>query len=458
MWKKSLKYVLPLIICLVFLIAFIPGCKQAATTTAPTSPTASVSPTHPKPADYDTRKSIVFGGARPVSGPMAIFEQTSFGPIYKMWVNDVNAAGGLYVAEYGRKLPIELKIEDDGSDLGTSQRLIEKLILEDKIDFLLPNCSTAFLYASAPIANKYGKVYVTGEGGATTLTAMLPTLPYVFCSLNYADYYQLPVLADTLAAKGVKKAALVYLNDLHGIEYDHTAYSEFTRVGISIVMNEAIPPFTTDVEVVMKEAKASGADVFCGFVYPPSTEALVKEAIALDYNPSAMVLGPGCSAEYFKCDLTTDVVQGLTGFGAFNRKSSAALNTYVDHFVSVYGPAGLSVFNDDLGMIDWWGSAIYYAALQCLQQAIEKAGTLDNSVVKDVMATNHFQTIYGDTWFYRPGGTVGGGILAKECHPGEIGQWQAGIYEVVGYDGINTLLPSYKITASYIYPKPAWPK
>jgi branched-chain amino acid transport system substrate-binding protein len=410
-----------------------------------------------KPADYDTRTSIVFGGARPLTGPLQIFEQTSFGPCYKLWVNDVNAAGGIYVKAYGRKLPITLKIYDDTSDLGTSTQLLEKAILQDKVDFLIPNCSTAFLYASAPIANKYQKVYVTGEGGATTLTAMLPQLPYVFCTLNYADYYQVPVLADTLAKAGAKTAAIVYLNDLHGIEYDHTAYSEFTRVGINIVMNEAVPPYTQDVELVMKEAKASGADVFCAFVYPPTTMAVVGEAMALDYNPNAIVIGPGSSAEYFRL-IFGDAVNGIIGFGAFNRQSSPALNTYTDHFIDFTKDDAQKMFGAPEGMLDHWASAIFYAGLQCLQQAIEKAGTLDNTKVAEVLATSHFTTIFGDTWFYRPGGTVGGGILAKECHPGEIGQWQNGVFQVIGYDGVTAILPHYVITAPIVYPKPAWPK
>ena len=70
------------------------------------------------------------------------------GPIMQMWADDVNARGGINVG--GKKLPVELKIYDDTSDLGTSTRLIEKLILEDKVDFLIPPCSTAFLYAYRP--------------------------------------------------------------------------------------------------------------------------------------------------------------------------------------------------------------------------------------------------------------------------------------------------------------------
>ena len=57
------------------------------------------------------------------------------------------------------------------------------------------------------------------------------------------------------------------------------------------------------------------------------------------------------------------------------------------------------------------------------------------------MATSHFNTVLGDTWYEN-------GLMAKESHPAEIGQWQNGVIELVGGN---------KTTADLIYPKPAWP-
>jgi len=384
------------------------------------------------------KDKIVIGAARPVSGPLAQIGDFAMGPIMTMWSEEVNAAGGLDVA--GKKMPVELKIYDDTSDLGTSIRLIEKLILEDKVDFLLPNCSTAFLYASAPLANKYKYVYLGAEGGCTTLTDMLPELPYVFGVLNYSDYYQIPVLAEVLAAQGVKTAAIIYINDLHGVEYYHTSLSEFMKAGIQIVMAEAVPPYSEDVELVLKAARDSGADALCAYVYPPTTIAVPGQAAAIGYNPKAMVLGPGVNFEFFKDIYGAEMLEGLIGFGAFNKKSSPALSEWIDKFIDRFG----------LGAMDWWGGAFYYAALECFGQAIEKAGSLDNTKVRDVMASEHFDTILGDTWFDMTAGGEGGGLLSKDCHPGQVGQWQDGTYEVIG--------PSDKVTTSkVVYPKPGWP-
>jgi ABC-type branched-subunit amino acid transport system substrate-binding protein len=151
----------------------------------------------PAPAATATKvpvkDKIVVGMSRPLSGPLAVIGDSAFKPIYETWVKEVNAARGVMVQEYGKKLPIELKVYDDKSDVGTMTRLTEKLIVEDKVDFLWPGCGTSFIFAQAPIANKYGYVLVTAEGGATSIKDMLPSLPYVFVTLSFSDWYQLRV-------------------------------------------------------------------------------------------------------------------------------------------------------------------------------------------------------------------------------------------------------------------------
>jgi branched-chain amino acid transport system substrate-binding protein len=205
-------------------------------------------------------------------------------------------------------------------------------------------------------------------------------------------------------------------------------------------MAEAVPPYSEDVELVLKAARDSVADILCAYVYPPTTMAVVGQAMAIGYSPNAMVLGPGANFEFFKDIFGEQILEGLIGFGAYNSKSSTELADFIDNFIDSFG----------LAYMDWWGGAFYYAALECFGQAIEKAGSLDNAKVREVMASEHFETILGDTWFDMTADGEGGGQLAKECHPGQVGQWQDGIFEVIG--------PADKATSSkVIYPKPGWP-
>jgi branched-chain amino acid transport system substrate-binding protein len=385
------------------------------------------------PMDAFAKDSIVFGAARPVSGGFAVFESSVYGPIYRMWIKEVNKKGGIFVKEYGKKLPIEVKVYDDKSDMGTMTRLLEKLIVQDKVDFIFGPCSTAFTFSAAAIAHKYQKVLLGAEGGATSLEKNLAKWGNVFITLNYSNRYQMPALADIFAEVGVKTVAIMFIEDLHGIEYQSQATAEFAKKGIDVVLMKGIPPDTKDVSPILKAAKAANVDAFCSFAYPPNNYLLVGQAKELGINFNAFLIGPG--GEFGDLGMIVggkDVAHGIMHEGAFNRKSSKAVNDFIDLFLK-YEP---------ITNLNWWGDVYYWAGLQCLEQAIERAGTLDNVKVAKVLSTEKFDTVLGKTWFKD-------GLIAKECHVGEIGQWQNGQSEVIDV--------GKKRTAKPIYPKPNWP-
>jgi branched-chain amino acid transport system substrate-binding protein len=396
--------------------------------TAAPEPTAA-------PTVLPAKESIVVGMSRPLSGPLAIIGDSAFRPVYETWVPRVNDEGGIYVEEYGKKLPIELIVYDDTSDPATMARLTEKLILEDKVDFLWPASGTAFVFAQAPIANKYGYILVTAEGGATQIKEMLPSLPYVFVTLSFSDWYQLPVLADLLASKGAETAYVTYIADLHGIEYSGVAGIEFPKKGIEIVGSKSLPPDIKDLSPVIKAADASGADVFCCFAYPDQVLPATGTSIELGYNPKAWIGGPGVNFGFFHAAFGP-MVEGMMGFTCFARGQTPELDELAD---ILYEGKPEEVH-------DWWGHPFYWAGLDMWKGAIEKAGTLDQEVIREVIASasadDPVETVLGPTWFEN-------GLLAKEAHAGEIGQWINGVYEVVG--------PVDKATADFVYPKPPWP-
>lgn len=374
------------------------------------------------------RDKIVVGMSRPLTGPLAIIGDSAFRPIYETFVPEVNAAGGINVG--GKQLPIETIIYDDTSDVATMTRLTERLILEDKVDFLWPASGTSFIYAQAPIANKYNYLLVTAEGGASTLKEMLPSLPYVFVTLSFSDWNQLPVVAPMLAAKGARTAYIMYIADLHGIEYSGVAGIEFPKNGIDIVGVQSVPPDITDVSPVIRAAQASEADVFCCFAYPDQIMPAVGTSIELGFNPKAWLGGPGVNFGFFHTAFGP-MVEGILGFTSGSPKQSEALRILFDKLYT----------GKPEDVQDPWGHPLYWAGLEAWKQAIERAGTLDQTAIRDIMASEHFDTVLGDTWFEN-------GLLAKDCHMGEIGQWQNGVYEVVG--------PEDRGTADFIYPKPAW--
>jgi branched-chain amino acid transport system substrate-binding protein len=375
-----------------------------------------------------SKDKIIIGQAVSLSGPLATSNAVVSTPYYDLWVKDVNAEGGIYVKEYGKKLPVELLIYDDKSEIGTMTRLLEKLILEDKVDFILPPWGTANLFAAAPIANKYGYILIGGAGGAEKLKDL--RLPYFFQSLNFSEA-QVPVLAKIFIELGVKRVAMISHEDLHGVEYSGKAAPEFAKQGMNVVMKKTYPMGVKDLSTLLKQAKSLNVDAFIGFSYPDECMLITGQAIELGINFKVFALSVGPAFTFYRNAFGAKTVEGVIGGGAWNAKSSPGAKKFAEHYKEVKG--------EEMG--NYWGSIYFYSAMQHFKQAVEKAGTLDQKKIRAVMAKEKFDTALGPFWYDKRQISVN--------HPGEIGQWQKGVFEVID--------PGQKRTAPPIL-KPVWPK
>lgn len=375
------------------------------------------------------KDKIVIGQAISLSGPLAPGAGISGGPVWELWVEDVNKNGGIYVKEYGKKLPVELKRYDDKSDIGTMTTLLEKLILEDKVDFVFPPWSTAMLYAAAPVANKYHYILIGGPGGARKLKEL--NLPYFFQVLNFSTT-QAPAIADIYKEVGVKSVAVIYRADLHGIEYGKDAIPEFKKRGIAVKMDKSYPPDIKDVSPLLKEAKALDVDAFYCACYPDAGMLFTKQSIELGINFKSFFLTVlPFSPNLYRDNFGVNVVEGVMGGGAWNAKTSPGAKEFIAKYVAKWKVEP-----------DYWGGLFYWSSLEHFQQAIEKAGTLDQKKIRDIMAKEKFETSLGPFWYDKDRYFVN--------HPGEIGQWQKGIFEVIDVGKKRTAPPEY--------PKPPWPE
>ena len=434
-----------LILVLVFVGALLSGCNgsgsQSGDSSSPSSDSVlpsgdSAAPggdaaANDRPADYDTKTHINIGMPRPISGMYEVFEQTVFGPIWRMWRDEINADGGIYVAEYGKKLLLDIDVQDDMSDLDTVVRLSEKFMTEDHKDFVFPSCSTAILFAQAAVTNQHGYMLFSAEGGAAELGTLADKFPMFFCTANHS-VTQVPAMVDIFIEQGVKSVYISFLNDLYGVEYSGAAVPALAAAGIEVKGIRSIPFEMEDFTPILLEAQASGADAYIQLAYPDQNFPAVGQAMAIGYNPDVMLMGPGANMDALLWSFG-DAANGIMGFGGWNAKSTPAAAEYVDK-IHAYDPS--------VG-IDWWGMICYYTMLQIWQQAVEGAGTLDNAAVAAYMHANRFETIMGTVWF-------DGNEFAAECFLGNIGQWQNGVYEVID------VTPGRR-TADPIVPKPPWP-
>jgi branched-chain amino acid transport system substrate-binding protein len=415
MLSKVGKLALPLLLVLIMMATILPGCSSSSGT---------------------TKTEIVFGASRDMSGPQAGFEHYGSWPLFKMWAAEVNADGGLQVGN--KKLPVRLVEYDDASDTAACIRNYEKLCTQDNVDFLFGPTGTSMLFAAAPIANKYKKIMIGAEGGATTMEKNMTSLPYVFLTCNYSTRFQMPMFAKLCAEKGAKTAFVCYMNDLHGAEYNASFQGEAAMNGITILDAVSVPVTLTDINSVVQAAKAANPDIFCMFCYPNLNMLFLDAAPKLNFNPKILLIGPGANTGAF-LSIYGKLMNDIVLEGAWSPNSSASAKAFEAKVLA----------NSEIGPmnIDYWGAIVYYSAAQFIGQVITKAGTTDTEKVRQLMYTSHFTTAMGDFYFERFG-TDGGAMIAQAAYAGQIGQWQNGVFQVIDNDKHNT--------APMVYPKPAW--
>src|SRR4030081_1975318 len=95
---------------------------------------------------------VKIGAPLALTGPLA-YEPKKQNVIWKMWLAKANAAGGINVG--GKKLKAELVIYDYQSDGQRAGQLAEKLITDDKVDFLLAPFGSGHTKIVATIAERY---------------------------------------------------------------------------------------------------------------------------------------------------------------------------------------------------------------------------------------------------------------------------------------------------------------
>jgi branched-chain amino acid transport system substrate-binding protein len=382
--------------------------------------------------DKEAPETIVIGQVTSLTGPQAEGVQSTTGPIHEMWIEEINKKGGLYIKDYDKKIPVEYLKYDDESDIDKMKSLLKKMMLEDKVHFVLPPWSTTFHYEAALLTNQYGYILVGGAGSAIKLKEIISGLPYFFSVLNHADT-QMPAFADILEETGVKRVGILFVDVLFGIEYTATIVPELGLRDIDVVMlrdyHYLDPDIATVLADTMSEAMDLEVDAFLGFTYPDASFPAPGVAMELGFNPKVFSLAVGPSYAAFRDAYGNEAVEGIIGPGAWNTKTSKEAKVFAEKFIKRWDQEP-----------EYWGHLSYYSSLQFFEQAIEKAGTLDQAEIREIMSTSTFDTAMGPMKFEN-------GINVAST--GDMGQWQDGIFEVIG--------PDDKRTADTLFPKPEWP-
>lgn len=357
------------------------------------------------------------------TGPWTTGAQVSQEPNYLLWAEQQNAAGGLNVK--GSKRPIELVSSDDRSDVETCVRTYEKLMGSDKVDLVLPPWGSNANFAVAPLANRFGYPFIAPTALSRRLAEM--KLPYFFLMLQQPKS-MMDALVDMLKSQGAKTVAVVYVDDLFGLENYAALKVALGGTGMTIVEDKSYPLGVKDLGPVLRSIKDKNPDAFIGLTYPPDTILASRQSKEIGFNPKFFYASVGTAFQLYR-NVMQAGAEGVLGMGSWNAKTSPGAKAYFDAHVKKFGAAKEP---------DRWASGATWAALEILTAAVAKAG-LDKKAIRDFVAGGEHNTILGKIKF---AGSENVGT------PGTVGQWQKGEFEVVW--------PKANATAPLVPVKPNW--
>ncbi len=366
---------------LVFASLALAACGPKAT------PTEAPVPTQAPTEAPVVEKTAVVGFTASLTGKLNV-ESTRQNNGFQLWMDQVNAAGGIKLAD-GSVVKFESKSYDDESNKDRVQELYTKLVTEDNADFLISPYSSGLADASAVIAEQYGKIMITT--GAASDSTYQKGYTLVYQAYTPASKY-LTGSVDLLATldAGAKKIAIVHENDKFSSDVAAAAEAYAISQGYEIVMNEGYDTGTTDfapiinkipadVDAVMGGGHFADGQQFAKSLFDKGINAKFVSLLVAPPEPTFAEIG--------------DAAFGIVGPSQWEPLAA---------FTPDYGPTGaefVEAYKAAYGEEPSYHAAGGYVAGLILQKGIELAGSLDAAAIKAALDSVDMMTFFGHIKF-----------------------------------------------------------
>ena len=359
------------------------------------------------PAVAKEREEIRIGAPIPVTGILSMIglEQKW---AYEQAFADINRKGGIYVKEYGKKLPVKLIIADAESDPGKAVAAVERLVRIDKVDMLLSSQTSPLVIPTSVAAEKLKVFYHT--------TTCLPPLwsPHkfkwstlFFTDLGHFSIHVYEILNAIKESDRPKRLALLMEDTADGRALGGAFRNGAIGMGYKFVFDEAWMVGAKDYSSQILKLKAKKVDGIILFGTPSDCVTFVRQSKEFRYRAKFLHGFKGTWGTEFWDTLDTDA-QYILADGFWSEDFPFPGNKEL----------GKMYYQDNKKQSVSIG--MFYALCQTLFSAIEKAGTLDGAKVREAVLSTQFKgTTMGDLK-YSPDGLALLKITANQWWDGKL--------------------------------------
>ncbi|MEA3313277.1 MAG: amino acid ABC transporter substrate-binding protein [Caldisericota bacterium] len=319
---------------------------------------------------------IKIGAAVSLTGKLA-YEGRLVKQGYEIWEDQVNSHGGITVA--GENYKVKVIYYDDESNPVRGAKLTEKLITQNKVQFLFGPFSSSITFATSAIGEKYGVITVASCANASKIYER--GYKHIFSILPPAPTLMVPIahLAKTLDPKP-EKVAVISANDLFPLSCAEGFVEACKELGMEVVLFEKYPAGATDISTLLTKVKNLNPDILADAGYTADALMVMRQCKELDINPKIYAFSVGVMIPSFVSELGDDanyVFEGEWWLPSMKGEDKV-FGTTADY---------VKLCEDKLGFVPDYHVSCASAAGTILQLAIEKADSLDTEKVRDALAS-----------------------------------------------------------------------
>ena len=329
---------------------------------------------------------------------------------YEFAVKKINDAGGVTIG--GKCYHLAIKYYDDESTPARAAQLVERLISQDKIQYILGPYSSPLAKAVLPITEKYQIPIVQAEAASRSLFTQ--GYKYHFGIIATSEKYLTPVV--DIAAEHAKKAgqdlstvkvAMIYQDDPFSLDVRAGVVEAIKKYKMKTVIDDRMPKDLNDLTTFLTKVKALKPDLLLisGHEKGAATAAREMGEHKIDVplvgvthcEASKIVQDFPKIAEGFICptqwDETMKTKDSLFGTPAdYNKAMQAAYDYKVVPYQTAEASCAVYVFAD----------------------ALKRAQSLDREKVREAIVKTDLDTFCGHVKFADDGSNPGKDTVMRQ--------------------------------------------
>ncbi|MCX6660714.1 MAG: amino acid ABC transporter substrate-binding protein [Candidatus Bathyarchaeota archaeon] len=339
---------------------------------------------------------VRIGGTKPLTGTVAlngIDEHRGLEIWAKRWVND---QGGIKAGD-GNTYEIDLIIYNDESKPENVSRLYEKLINEDKVDFLMGPVWAALGQATVATVEKYRKLEIYGN--ATFDPAQWKDWKYVMMVQTNGSEY-LNILNEMIINKVIpqdpdaKNMAIVHTDDAFGNIAGGWGYQWAKKQPqLNIVYYDKVSFGAQDFTPVLTKVKEANPSIL---LFEAGAQAPLAAKGVRELGLDLKLFYPGTYGVY---------KQFYDGLGPKYGEDVVSITQWVvgENYQANYGPNEdwfVSTYKRDYNAVPGYPAGTGFTQGLILQAAMEKCKKpLDSDAMRETVGSVSFTGFYGDVAF-----------------------------------------------------------